>query len=1003
MKPEFLMLQNIGPYADAEIDFSSLDNMFLIYGNTGSGKSFIFDAITYALYGNLPKGHDGRQSDFRSTFSNETQQASIVFSFSVGKERYRISRYLAYKRMAKKGDGLVEEGPKAYFEKWNHEQNIYEKFSMVKIEEINDKINEIIGLTKDEFSKLIVLPQGEFSQFLHQKGSEKQSTLEKLFPISAFTAVMDEVKTKVDNAKAETKSVEQMIASLRKNIGSDDPEEKISKLKDVLENFEKQSKEIREEKEKLLISRTSLESLKSKAIKNEEAVAKKELIESKRSSIKELEEKIFNHEKAFVVYQRLMQLTKDRKEFQTLAAELEMSKVKLEDAKAEKSRLDGKLQIKKEDEKRLDVLKDELSALKSKVESSCDLRKKIQDFQNLCEKKLTYEKKLEKTAEEESKLFLKFQEISKNILKEEFEAGKENDCYKKILEQKHYFDKEIKDLNISISEKIQAELSMSQKNLEQTKLQETEVRISEFRKQIEHLESIREENQIALISLKLEEGKPCPVCGSMNHPHPAPHALSYEEKIDTLDFSLQLAKKNLEEWNGKKSQCIQKIFDLEEKISKCSINESSSQLKERMKILESDAEKTNAASDFLENLLPKIENARNSKHTALMELKEIKGQSDALEKDINDEKKKLFPNGETFEDLENEIRQKNLMIQTLKEQLAEFEKQYADANNTFIELASSTTEKEQNLDKLKENLESEEKSFLAEKQKRLFESEQQIISFVLDEDTLEKYKTCIESFKKDEIEVTTVLKTIHLDKTSRQIEDEIQHISQKITNLEEKQETLDAHQKEANKNLASLEKDWNSLLESEKKLNELNERDNVLNHLNDDLNGRNQLKFNSWALSMYFEEVLEFANEHFERLSEGRYRFKLGKGIRNSGTKGLDISVIDSYNGTERDASTLSGGETFEASISLALGLTDAVQSRSGGIKLDSLFIDEGFGTLDEETLEKATQILMEIGESKMVGIISHVDSFKQIAKSGLKVNKTNTGSTVQIVHGAWE
>mgnify|MGYP002513143528 FL=1 len=92
MKPEFLMLQNIGPYADAEIDFSSLDNMFLIYGNTGSGKSFIFDAITYALYGSLPKGHDGRQSDFRSTFSNETQQASIVFSFSVGKERYRISR-----------------------------------------------------------------------------------------------------------------------------------------------------------------------------------------------------------------------------------------------------------------------------------------------------------------------------------------------------------------------------------------------------------------------------------------------------------------------------------------------------------------------------------------------------------------------------------------------------------------------------------------------------------------------------------------------------------------------------------------------------------------------------------------------------------------------------------------------------------------------------------------------------------------------------------------------
>ena len=148
---------------------------------------------------------------------------------------------------------------------------------------------------------------------------------------------------------------------------------------------------------------------------------------------------------------------------------------------------------------------------------------------------------------------------------------------------------------------------------------------------------------------------------------------------------------------------------------------------------------------------------------------------------------------------------------------------------------------------------------------------------------------------------------------------------------------------------------------------------------------------------MYFENVINFANKRFKSISNGRYLFKLGSGTSNKGYKGLDLSVLDSFNGTERDSSTLSGGETFMASISLALGLTDAVQNQSGGIQLDSLFIDEGFGTLDTETLDKAMEILTELQETKMIGIISHVEAFKNTIPSKILVEKTNVGSKIKV------
>ena len=166
------------------------------------------------------------------------------------------------------------------------------------------------------------------------------------------------------------------------------------------------------------------------------------------------------------------------------------------------------------------------------------------------------------------------------------------------------------------------------------------------------------------------------------------------------------------------------------------------------------------------------------------------------------------------------------------------------------------------------------------------------------------------------------------------------------------------------------------------------------------INNPKKLQFDSWVLGIYFEQVISFASKRFYDISNGRYNFKIAEyenGGKGNSKKGLDLLVIDSFTGSERPTSTLSGGETFMASISLALALTDVVQNRSGGIQLDSLFIDEGFGTLDNETLDKAIGVLNELQETKMVGIISHVDSLQSVIPSIIKVEKTQYGSHIKI------
>jgi exonuclease SbcC len=227
-----------------------------------------------------------------------------------------------------------------------------------------------------------------------------------------------------------------------------------------------------------------------------------------------------------------------------------------------------------------------------------------------------------------------------------------------------------------------------------------------------------------------------------------------------------------------------------------------------------------------------------------------------------------------------------------------------------------------------------------------------------------------------------------------QIEQNIENIKQRMSILNDRLQAVAAQKQ-------SLADKASGLAKLEEQRRQLSQESQYYCKLADDLSGKNPLglRFESWILGVYLEEVTIFASRRLERISDGRYRLllKTSPGSGRQRYSGLDLEIFDAYTGKKRPCETLSGGETFLASLSLALALTDVVQSKSGGIQLDSLFIDEGFGSLDDAALEKALSILDEIRETRMIGLISHVGELESRISSRIEVIKSQNGSRISI------
>ncbi len=1032
-------MQNIGAFhGNTDIDFSELGEIFLISGNTGSGKTTIFDAVTFALYGKLPGAREGLElKRFRSDFARNDEEAFVSLVFSINQDTYKIFRSLPQPYTKRDGTIGYKNSTATLHKKetsstgeFDFSNEIHWTILSDTIEDIKDQIEILIGLNCDEFSRIVLLPQGEFADFLKLSSSERKEALGKLFPIDLYTSIITRAKEKSSSYRTKIAALEDRIIDLKKNYDVEKEESQIKHITEIIANIKKQktsytetlNKQI-EERQKYSHLLTEIQTRTAQEKQLSQLLEKKNEIDNTSLMIKNAKQAILMHSEiknnrnakklSSDAEQRLTQISLQLSEIDKLYESLLTDKQTILDLEHNVEKISFALIDIKEGE--------EASRLYNELTFSLD---------NL---KITFERTSEnlKTASDEytdlenaQKNFLNLDTDYNKAIEKQLKLENRNNeisiIYEKCL-QKEQYSQEVNMLQkqknkvIDEEKKISVTLNIAKKTLE------------DFEKE---QELIRLQNEAFIIAQTLDDGKPCPVCGSLEHPRKAEktiHTAALEEKISAQKSMIILTEEDLKSKQSQLAKFEGQLISAESNLSRITVDMPLSEAEEHKNSIQTELRKCYE----LINEQKKEKHAQEENKLKLKKLNEnilsiqnevsiIQNNISLIEQDRKRSKelftKKIHHHREllmslpfTNEQISIEAFSKEVYgklsevkknyekrILSFTKELTETEEQRTSLHAQFKELTNTVElrkkEYEESSILLEQSLKRTDFITIEDAQAALIDESQilmledQILSWQKEKNSLEsliensnkKYPHTYESISK---KLTTIEKDISTIQESIQtIEKELEIRQQDILRIENTRTQLASYDKE----LLTIQKEGEKYIRLHTLLSNLNPKKTPLD---------------AWVLGLYLEEITQFASSRLNRISDGRYTllFKTEEDGGKDKTKGLDLEIFDSFTGKKRPCATLSGGETFMASISLALALTDVVQSKSGGVSLDSLFIDEGFGSLDDASLEKALSILDEIREKRMVGIISHVGDLKSRISSQIIVNKGQNGSSIKI------
>lgn len=1004
MKPLLIKLRNIGPFVNEQIDFSKLENMFLITGNTGAGKTFIFDAMTFALYGSVcgSRGEESNQLRSKYTDVKDDSEAFVEFSFESAGKIYRVNRTLSYKYVNKNNKEAIKDSV-VVFEQYNTEQKSFVSFDEQK-SQIDARIQSIIGLKKDEFSKIILLPQGAFSSFLKENSKDKAETLKKIFPVDSYTSIMEDIREKAKNLKNELDAINNQITNLCQKFDFSEGDKFLEELKVKKEEIENNQKNNSHELQIIVSDITKLNEEKTQAKEKDEHSQKLNSLLSKKEFYEHIDEKIKKAEKSSVFGEFIRNVELCKKNY-------EKAKIDFEESKDNLNFVSKKYDEIFQQENDFAVLKAETKKMQSEFSVLEEQLKNAKELAFYIEKTQSEKQKLDNLQEELNKIDC---EITENKNKVNSELAVET-----VIEQ---ITIEISNLKIKVKDDEQKlnDFQSLQKIIKeidekQSELRDLNLSKDSLVKNIENNRKILDETLIAQknyekknasyeLAKDLQEGQECPVCGSLNHPKLACSisGLSFSDKISTYEQNLKISQEKAIEIEGQISSAVTLISEKsiqKKELEAQSIEENICEIFENDKVsLEKKEDDIQFYKKIKENL-DALEEKYKAKRDEIMEQDKIYSSCLATQK----EKENNSLKGSSLEELtkKHSVIQKELEDAELKINKWENDCKNIASEKKACEVDNKTKSKyfsdsSKNLDHanavLSEKVSSSE-----------FNNLEEVLSCFVEENELVKIKNDLKEYSVSVVEHSAILEKYKNIRMLSEIETDLQVAQNKKNEMMLEAQNLSNDFQKVIEDYTNFESSFEQYktLETQRKTTE--QKRLPYEKLNNDLNGNNpkKLQFDSWVLGIYFEQVVTYASKRFYDISNGRYNFKIAN-YENSGKgnskKGLDLLVIDSFNGSERPTSTLSGGETFMASISLALALTDVVQNRNGGIQLDSLFIDEGFGTLDNETLDKALGVLNELQETKMVGIISHVDALQSTIPSIIKVEKTQNGSHIKIL-----
>lgn len=896
MRPKKLTISAFGPFAEEQVlDMSEFgtQGVYLISGDTGSGKTTIFDAITYALYGETSGGR--RSADMmRCTYAEPDTPTFVELVFDYGGREYKVRRNPEYVRKARRGEGTA-------IEKANAELIFPDnkRPPITKISDVTAAIIDLIGIDKEQFTQIAMIAQGDFLRLLHAKTEDRMKIFRRIFNTDFYSRLQDELsieqaalRKKLDSCNA---SIEQYIKGLQvsetaseyelleemKSAGERGEIVPVTEIEEVVAHI---LADDRQKKQKLdeTIEKTSEEIRKLDiSISRAETIGKlRESLQENMKSLAENEEKLKSAAKA--------------------KTEAEMRKSDIQSLSA------GAAQIK------ASIGEYDL------IEKSERELKRID--RELDENRRSITEKRRKLGEAKAEL-----QAGKEQLETLKDAGKNIEILRAVMNG-------INDLK-TVQSELEEKAELFRKSAAANRLaQEKYMKMND--------EFLAE--QAGIIAMTLTEGRPCPVCGSIEHPHPAEASdtAPSKQEVEKAKTDADAAAKNESEAAAAAAGLRAKLEEIETNLSRNTVKlEIEPAEKSVLRELDKE-EKQIKLRKSLEESLPK-------KETLIAE----------YDSEIHEKERKIAV-------LENDRKANLNALETAKAKTGYACRKEAEDAATEMERSAEAIQKQ-----------------------------------------IDKANQAEIEFRRQHAALEASIKT-----RKQQLEDEMKTggtgVEETSTVAAEKSrlELLAEHaNSERDSVLVRIEANERSLAEISKQgkaQKETAERYGWISSLSDAAGGRlkgsARITLEAFVQMRLFDRVLDKANTRFMEMTDGRYSMRRRREEGTSrGKTGLELNVYDYHNGTERDVRTLSGGESFNASLALALGLSDEIQSRAAGIRLDTMFVDEGFGSLDEEALSRAMKTLTGLADGcKLIGVISHVNEMKNRIDRQIAVIRNADGTS---------